>query len=63
MKKLIETKDLRKVFGDKSVLGFFLAPALMKLMKLDKINKLYDKVADFEGRECLEAFLAEMRIT
>lgn len=35
----------------------------MKLMKLDKINKLYDKVADFEGRECLEAFLAEMRIT
>ncbi|NLH24306.1 MAG: lysophospholipid acyltransferase family protein [Bacteroidales bacterium] len=63
MKKLIETKDLRKVFGEKSVVGFFLAPALMKLMKLDKINKLYDKVADFEGRECLEAFLAEMRIT
>ncbi|HOG24637.1 MAG TPA: lysophospholipid acyltransferase family protein [Bacteroidales bacterium] len=63
MKKLIETKDLRKVFGEKSIVGFFLAPALMKLMKLDKINKLYDKVADFEGRECLEAFLAEMRIT
>jgi len=63
MKKLIETKDLRQVFGEKSVVGFFLAPALMKLMKLDKINKLYDKVADFQGRECLEAFLAEMRIT
>jgi putative hemolysin len=63
MKKLIETKDLRQVFGEKSVVGFFLAPALMKLMKLDKINRLYDKVADFQGRECLEAFLAEMRIT
>ncbi|HHV03710.1 MAG: GNAT family N-acyltransferase [Bacteroidales bacterium] len=63
MKKLIETKDLRQVFGEKSVVGFFLAPALMKLMKLDKINKLYNKVADFQGRDCLEAFLAEMRIT
>ena len=63
MKKLIETKDLRQVFGEKSVVGFFLAPALMKWMKLDKINKLYDKVADFQGRDCLEAFLAEMRIS
>lgn len=63
MRKLIDTKDLRQIFGEESILGFFLAPALMKLMKLDKINKLYDKVADFQGRECLEAFLTEMRIT
>lgn len=63
MKTLITTKDLRQVFGEKSVVGFFLAPALMKIMKLDKINKLYSKVADFQGRECLEAFLAEMRIS
>ena len=63
MKTLIKTKDLRQVFGKKSVAGFFLAPVLMKALKLDKINKLYNKVADFRGRECIEALLSEMRIS
>lgn len=63
MKKLIETKDLRQLFGEKSVVGYLLAPPLMRLMKLNKLNKLYDKVADYKGRECLEALLEEMRVS
>ncbi|HHV39939.1 MAG TPA: lysophospholipid acyltransferase family protein [Bacteroidales bacterium] len=63
MKTLINTKDLRQVFGKKSIAGFLLAPVLMKALKLDKINKLYGKVADFRGRECVEALLSEMRIS
>ncbi|NLA15915.1 MAG: lysophospholipid acyltransferase family protein [Bacteroidales bacterium] len=63
MKTLIKTRDLRQVFGKKTIVGFFLAPVLMKLMKLDKINKLYSKVADYQGRECLEALLSEMSVS
>lgn len=63
MRKLIDTKDIRQLFGEKSVTGLLLAPALMRFMKLPQINKLYDSIADFEGRECLEALVRELNVS
>lgn len=63
MRKLVDTKDIRQVFGKKTVMGYMLAPALMRLLKIPQINKLYDSIADYEGREAVEALLTQMGVS
>ena len=58
---LISKKDLIAAAGlDR--LGFIKSPAaglIMKLTKLDKVNALYDKIKDKEGKDFFDSFVRE----
>lgn len=61
---LITKNDLINATG-LSKLGFLKNPAavaLMKLIKLDEVNDLYDKVKDKKGKEFFDAFVKERNL-
>ena len=60
--KLVKTKDFQLAIGLKK-LGFFgrwISSLLMRLLKIDRCNQIYDKVKYLEGIEFLDALLSEL---
>ncbi|MEC5395285.1 lysophospholipid acyltransferase family protein [Bergeyella sp. RCAD1439] len=61
---LVTKEDLIKATGlsKMGLLKVPLAGAMMKLAKLDAVNKLYDKIKDKKGADFFEAFLKERKL-
>ena len=61
---LISKQDLIKAAG-LSKFGFLkkpIAATMMKLVKLDGVNKLYDKIKNTQGKDFFDAFLKELDV-
>jgi putative hemolysin len=61
-KELISADDFSESIGLKKLKMATLAPALMKLLKLKKVNKLYEKNIEQHGVEFAEAILKELGV-
>ncbi len=61
-KELISTEDFSHSIGLKKLKMASLAPALMKLLKLKKVNKLYEKNIEQHGVDFAEAILKELGV-
>ena len=60
---LIQTSDLKQMLKLSSPVGSLVASALMRLLKINKINDLYRRVWQYRGRVFIEALLQEMQVT
>ena len=63
MRKVVTTSDLKNALGLKGIFGSFLAGMAYGVLRLGKINRLFDGAADYQGREFADHLLSNMNIT
>ena len=63
MRKVVTTSDLKKAFGLKGFFGSCVAKMAYGVLRLGKINRLYDGAADYQGHEFADHLLENMNIT
>jgi putative hemolysin len=62
MRKLIEPEDIIKAAKLNKFYGASTAKILMLLLRINKVNKLYSEVSNFEGPEFIEKLIKKLRI-
>lgn len=62
MKELISKEDVSKALKLEKLKLKVLTPALMKLLKLDEINEVYDSSSDKSGIDFIESLLKELHV-
>lgn len=60
--KLIYRSDVKKAFKLKGIIGDIFAGALLSLLGLNRVNKIYSKVSHIYGREFTTAILKELKV-
>ncbi|MDD2197213.1 MAG: GNAT family N-acetyltransferase [Bacteroidales bacterium] len=60
--KLVDPKDFKKAAGLNTVGGDSIARMLMYLLKINKINREYEKINDLEGLDFLASLLENLEI-
>lgn len=63
MRKVVTNSDLKKALGMKGFFGTCVAGMAYSVMRLGKINRLFDGAADYQGREFSDHLLENMNIT
>lgn len=63
MRKLIEPEDIIKAAKLDKLGGVSTARILMLLLRINKVNKLYDEVSNFQGNEFIENLIRKLRIS
>lgn len=63
MRQVVTKSDLKKALKLKGPLGSFAVSIVYGICGFRKVNKLYDKAADYQGREFAEQLLNAMNVT
>ena len=61
--QLVQTSDLKQAIKLSGPLGSLIGSALMRLLKINKINEIYDHTMQYRGRVFVEAVFQEMQVT
>ena len=63
MRKVVTISDLKNALGLKGIFGSCTAGMAYSVIRLGKINRLFDGAADYQGREFADHLLENMKIT
>ena len=63
MRKVVTNSDLKNALGMKGFFGTCVAGMAYGVLRLGKINRLFDGAADYQGREFADHLLENMHIT
>jgi len=61
--QIVKTNDLKHALKLPGIIGSLIAPLMMRLLKINKINYLYQRTSQYRGRVFIEALLQEMQVT
>jgi len=61
--QLVQISDIKQVLRLSGPIGSLVAHLFMRLLKIDKINKIYDHNKQYRGRVFIEAVLQELQVT